>query len=75
MVDLFGMFRRRPAKRGSKGFARVREDITTLGGSFGDMLPKPVRDALPIARDGAASAIDLPPAEQARRQRVPRSGE
>ena len=31
-----GEFRRRPAKRGRAGFARSREDITALGGSFGD---------------------------------------
>jgi lipopolysaccharide export system ATP-binding protein len=59
MVDLLGMFRRRPAKRPS-GFARSREDITALGDSFGDILSNPVRDAPPIARDGVA-AIDLPP--------------
>ena len=34
MVDLLGMFRRRPVKRG-QGFARSREDITALGDSFG----------------------------------------
>src|SRR5262249_22255707 len=52
MVDLLGMFRRRPAKRPA-GFGRSREDITTLGDSFGDMLSQPLRDAPPIARDGA----------------------
>jgi len=66
MVDLFGMFRRRPAKRGPQGFARVREDITALGASFGNMLAKPVRDAPSIARDATASAMDMAPAEQAR---------
>ena len=50
MVDLLGMFRRRPAKRPA-GFGRSREDITTLGDSFGDMLSQPLRDAPPIARD------------------------
>ena len=59
MVDLLGMFRRRPAKRPA-GFARSREDITALGDSFGDILSNPVRDAPPIARDGVA-AVDLPP--------------
>jgi len=61
MMDLLGMFRRRPAKRGPAGFARSREDITALGDSFGDMLSNPVRDAPPIARDGLATAVDLPP--------------
>src|SRR5689334_1196053 len=67
MVDLLGMFRRRPAKRA--GFARSRDDITALGDSFGDMLSNPVRDAPPIARDGSAPAIDLPPTEPARAPR------
>jgi lipopolysaccharide export system ATP-binding protein len=58
MVDLLGMFRRRPAKRG-KGFARSREDITALGGSFGNMLSSPVRDAPPIARETPMSGTDL----------------
>jgi lipopolysaccharide export system ATP-binding protein len=51
MVDLLGMFRRRPAKRGPQGFARSREDITALGDSMGEMLTSPVRDAPPMARD------------------------
>src|SRR5262249_48644754 len=67
MVDLLGMFRRRPAKRPA-GFGRSREDITALDDSFGDMLSHPVRDAPPIARDGSAAAIDLPPAEAPRSQ-------
>ncbi|HKU04437.1 MAG TPA: LPS export ABC transporter ATP-binding protein [Bradyrhizobium sp.] len=66
MVDLLGMFRRRPAKGKQAGFGRSREDITALGDSFGDMLSSPVRDAPPIARDGSAPAIDLPLAEPAR---------
>ena len=66
MVDLLGMFRRRPAKGKPAGFARSREDITALGDSFGDLLSNPVRDALPIARDGSAPAADLPLAEPAR---------
>lgn len=48
MVDLFSMFRRRPAKRGRPGFAR---DITALGDSVGGLVTSPVRDAPPIARD------------------------
>ena len=59
MVDLLGMFRRRPVKKG-KGFARSREDITALGDSLGDMLTSPVRDAPPIARETPVSGIDLP---------------
>ena len=60
MVDLLGMFRRRPAKRGRQGFARSREDITALGDSFGDMLSSPVRDAPPIAREAPLPGLDLP---------------
>jgi lipopolysaccharide export system ATP-binding protein len=58
MVDFLGMFRRRPAKRGPAGFARSREDITSLGDSFGDMLASPVRDA-PRARSASASLPGL----------------
>ena len=66
MVDLLGMFRRRPAKRPA-GFGRSREDITALSDSFGDMLSQPLRDAPPIAREGSAPPIDLPPVQQAAR--------
>jgi lipopolysaccharide export system ATP-binding protein len=61
MVDLLGMFRRRPAKRGAAGFARSREDITALGDSFGDMLTNPVRDATPMARAASLPGLELPP--------------
>jgi lipopolysaccharide export system ATP-binding protein len=60
MVDLLGMFRRRPAKRGKVGFARSRGDITALGDSFGDLLTHPVRDAPPIAREASMTDLDLP---------------
>jgi len=60
MVDLLGMFRRRPAKRGPAGFARSREDITALGDSFGDMLTSPVRDAPPMARTAPVPGLELP---------------
>ncbi len=66
MVDLLGMFRRRPAKRTSAGFARSRDDITTLGDSMGGMLTSPVRDAPPLARTAAPSAVDLPRAAKPR---------
>ncbi|WFU72615.1 MULTISPECIES: LPS export ABC transporter ATP-binding protein [unclassified Bradyrhizobium] len=55
MVDLFSMFRRRPAKRGRPGFAR---DITALGDSVGGLVTSPVRDAPPIARDQPMRAPD-----------------
>jgi len=60
MVDILGMFRRRPAKRGRAGFARSREDITALGDSFGDMLTSPVRDAPPMARAAPVPGLELP---------------
>jgi lipopolysaccharide export system ATP-binding protein len=63
MVDLFGMFRRRPAKRGAPGFARSRDDITALGDSFGNMLTSPVRDAPPMARSASLSGLELPQAQ------------
>jgi lipopolysaccharide export system ATP-binding protein len=82
MVDLLGMFRRRPAKRGPAGFARSREDITALGDSFGDMLTSPVREAPPMARSASASLPGLelsepqpgvePPREPRPRAQAPR---
>jgi lipopolysaccharide export system ATP-binding protein len=63
MVDLLGMFRRRPAKRTAPGFARSRDDITALGDSFGDMLTTPVRDAPPMARDNPVPRVELPYSE------------
>ncbi|QIP03508.1 LPS export ABC transporter ATP-binding protein [Bradyrhizobium symbiodeficiens] len=56
MVDLFSMFRRRPAKRGRPGFAR--QDITALGDGVGGLVPSPVRDKPPMARDQAIHAPD-----------------
>lgn len=56
MVDLFSMFRRRPAKRGRPGFAR--QDITSLGDSVGGLVPSPVRDTPPTARDQPMRAPD-----------------
>jgi lipopolysaccharide export system ATP-binding protein len=66
MVDLFSMFRRRSAKRGGPGFARMREDITALGDSLGNLLAKPVRDAPPIAREQPLPGINPPRAEKPR---------
>jgi lipopolysaccharide export system ATP-binding protein len=60
MVDLLGMFRRRPAKRSPTGFARPRADITALGDSIGGMLTSPVRDAPPIARDAPTISREAP---------------
>jgi lipopolysaccharide export system ATP-binding protein len=51
MVDLLGMFRRRPAKRRPPGFARSHVDITSLGDKMGEILTSPVRDAPPTSRD------------------------
>ena len=79
MVDLLGMFRRRPAKRNPPGFARSRADITALGDSMGDMLNSPVRDAPPIARDAPPIARETPPpkpvlaAPAAEQPRLPRA--
>src|SRR6266568_4806603 len=68
MVDLFGMFRRRPAKRSPPGFARTRPDITSLEDAM-DSLTNPVRDAPRIARDGVRDpAPPRPEALQETRQ-------
>jgi lipopolysaccharide export system ATP-binding protein len=73
MVDLFGMFRRRPAKRGGPGFARSRDDITAVDDSFGNMLTSPVRDAPPMARAAPLPGLELPqPQPAAAPQREPR---
>jgi lipopolysaccharide export system ATP-binding protein len=63
MMDLLGMFRRRPANRG-KGFARSREDITALGDNMGEMLTSQLRDAPPLARAAPSPALELPRAER-----------
>jgi lipopolysaccharide export system ATP-binding protein len=72
MVDLLGMFRRRPAKRGAPGFARSRDDITALGDSFGDMLTSPVRDAPPKARSAALPGLELSQQADVEPSREPR---
>jgi lipopolysaccharide export system ATP-binding protein len=64
MVDIFGMFRKRPAKR-SSGFARSHEDITQLGDSIGEMLKTSVRNAPPIARAAPVPASRLQHPQQA----------
>jgi lipopolysaccharide export system ATP-binding protein len=71
MVDLLGMFRRRPAKRKSSGFARPHDDITALDDSFGGLLTNPVRDAPPIARDTPVPRIDAPYTAPPRPERAP----
>ena len=75
MVDLLGMFRRRPAKRSSPpGFARTRADITALGDRMGEMLTSPVRDAPPLARAAPVQKLDLPRAEKPRPSPVKTNG-
>jgi lipopolysaccharide export system ATP-binding protein len=66
MVDLLGMFRRRPAKRSAPGFARTRADITALGDTIGELLSSPVRDAPPIARDAPLPKPQAPRTEKPR---------
>jgi lipopolysaccharide export system ATP-binding protein len=66
MVDLLGMFRRRPAKRNPPGFARTRGDITSLEDAMEMLQQKPVRDAPPLARDGSRGAA--PPREETRQE-------
>jgi lipopolysaccharide export system ATP-binding protein len=74
MVDLLGMFRRRPAKRSPPGFARSRADITALGDTMDGMLTSPVRDAPSIARE-VPLQLEMPrPAERPRPARSATNG-
>ena len=66
MVDLLGMFRRRPAKRNPPGFARTRGDITSLEDAMEMLQQKPVRDAPPLARDGSRGSA--PPRQETRQE-------
>ena len=72
MVDILGMFRRRPAKRSGRNFARSSNDITARGDPFGNMLTSPVRDAPPIARD-AVNGLELAQAPTLELQREHRN--
>jgi lipopolysaccharide export system ATP-binding protein len=74
MVDLLGMFRRRPVKRRSPGFARTSADIAALGDSMGEMLTSPVRDAPPLARAAPLQKLDLPRSERPRSSSARTSG-
>jgi lipopolysaccharide export system ATP-binding protein len=74
MVDLLGMFRRRPAKRSPPGFARSRADITALGDSMDGILTSPVRDAPSIAREVPLQLETPRPAEQPRPPRSRTNG-
>jgi len=74
MVDLLGMFRRRPAKRSPPGFARARADITALGDTMGEMLTNPVRDAPPIARDAPVPKPNLSSPPERPRPRAKTNG-
>src|SRR5258705_3467161 len=65
MVDLFGMFRRRPAKRSPPGFARTRPDITSLEDAR-DALTNGVRDGPGTAREGVRDPA--PPRPEARQE-------
>src|SRR6266851_3610777 len=66
MVDLLGMFRRRPAKRNPPGFARTRGDITSLEDAMEMLQQNQVRDAPPLARDGSRGAA--PPRQETRQE-------
>jgi lipopolysaccharide export system ATP-binding protein len=72
MVDLFGMFRRRPAKRKPQGFAPAQDGIASFGDGLGAMLQSPVRDAPPIAREAPVPRADASFTEP-RAERAPRA--
>jgi lipopolysaccharide export system ATP-binding protein len=65
MVDLLGMFRRRPAKRGPQGFARSHPDITALGDNIGELLANPIRDAPPLSREAPRDVPYMPAPKRA----------
>jgi lipopolysaccharide export system ATP-binding protein len=60
MVDLLGMFRRRPPKRGPQGFARSHPDITALGDNIGELLTSTIRDAPPLSREAPRDVPQVP---------------
>ena len=66
MVDLLGMFRRRPSKRGKEDLRASREDITSLDDPLSSCWRAAVRDAPPIARDAPAPGVDAPRPPRAR---------
>ena len=72
MVDLLGMFRRRPAKRSSPGFARSRADITALGDSMGEDADEPGarRAAFGPCRAGASNWICPGPKSRVARRQI-----
>jgi len=79
MVDLLGMFRRRPAKRGPAGFARSRGKAAVFEDAMGELLGTPVRDAPPIAREvplpSPAAAVAKPrSSSRANGAAAPRTG-
>ncbi|MFL9499888.1 LPS export ABC transporter ATP-binding protein [Rhodopseudomonas palustris] len=67
MVDLRGMFRRRPK---APGFGNARNDITGYSDDVGDLLATPVRDAPPIARSESYAAPQRQPAAAAAPRRA-----
>ncbi|UYO44505.1 LPS export ABC transporter ATP-binding protein [Rhodopseudomonas palustris] len=67
MVDLRGMFRRRPK---APGFGNARNDITGYSDDVGDLLATPVRDAPPIARSKSYAAPQRQPAAAAAPRRA-----
>jgi lipopolysaccharide export system ATP-binding protein len=60
MMDFLSIFRRRAAKRGKQGFARTRDDITSIEDSLEDLLSGVVRDAPPIAREAPVPGYNTP---------------
>ena len=51
MVDFLRIFRRRGPVRGRQGFARTRQDITSLGERMGDMFKTAAAEKPPISRE------------------------
>ncbi|MBN8980456.1 MAG: LPS export ABC transporter ATP-binding protein [Rhizobiales bacterium] len=61
MVDFLRIFRRRGPARGRQGFARSRQDITSLGSSLGtrmtDIFKTVTREKPPVARDAPRESM------------------
>ena len=57
MVDLLGMFRRRPASRGRQGFGRATPDITSLSTRMGDIFKTVKGEASAAAKPQAPAPV------------------
>ncbi len=59
MVDFLRIFRRRGPVRGRQGFARSRQDITSLGDRMTDIFKSVAGEKSPIARDPVRDSVGI----------------